>query len=108
MSSTTVSESDAGKEVVLKPGDMLVISLDETPGTGYRWALAHGVPEILRLVESGYVAPAGEQLGKPGRHRWTFEAGTTGNARLVLKRSRAWAADDLTVGTFEIDVRITP
>jgi predicted secreted protein len=106
-STTTLTKSDAGRLIDLKPGDVLVIVLDETPGTGYRWAFAQDVPKNLRLKESRYVAPTTvERSGQPGTHHWTFEAQTAGEARLVLKRVRPWEPDALKPETFEIDVHV--
>jgi inhibitor of cysteine peptidase len=105
---TEVTLSDKGRDFAIKSGQRLVIKLEETPGTGYRWTLAAGAPQILRFIGSRYMAPAGAQLGKPGTREWIFEALGSGDGRLYLKRSRPWDSSSTSSTDFEINVHVTP
>jgi predicted secreted protein len=108
IATTELTLSDKGRDVVIKSGQRLVIKLEETPGTGYRWTLAADVPRILRLIGSRYIAPTGAQLGKPGISEWTFEALGSGDGQLYLKRSRSWEDNRTGSTDFEIAVHVTP
>jgi predicted secreted protein len=105
---TQVTLSDKGRDFAIKSGQRLVVKLEETPGTGYRWTLGTNVPQILRFIGSKYIAPAGAQLGKPGISEWTFEASGSGDGRLYMRRSRPWDSSNTTSTDFEINVHVTP
>ena len=65
---TTLTQTDSGKQTILNPGDVVVVSLDETPSTGYCWTLVGDSSKVLRLLDSRYAAPAAEKPGATGVH----------------------------------------
>lgn len=103
----TLTQSDNGRSVTISPGETLRIELDENPGTGFRWALERGSDPILELRTSDYIPAAGAGAGGGGQRVWTFTARKTGEARLALKRWRAWEGDKSTVERLEIRIRVT-
>ena len=46
MSNVTLAQADNGKSVEVKPGDTIVIQLDENSTTGFRWAMDQTFPEL--------------------------------------------------------------
>jgi predicted secreted protein len=106
MSRRTLTMDDTGTTLALKPGDMLVIELNEAPGTGYRWTLQQGAQDILPLLDSTFT-PASKGVGGSGTRVWTFKAGTSGETRLVLKRSRSWEPSNPAAETFEAEIRVS-
>jgi len=108
ITTTEVTLGDKGRDLAIKSGDRLVIKLEETPATGYRWTLGADVPPILRFIGSRYMAPTGAQLGKPGLSEWTFEAESSGEGQLYLKRSRPWDGSRASSIDFEISIHVMP
>jgi predicted secreted protein len=107
MQTSTLTQRDAGKWTTVGIGDVVVVSLDETPATGYRWTITHDASPVLHLLESAYVAQTDQKgLGAAGTHQWKFEARTTGDAQLVFRQSRAWVPGDPSAETVKIGVHV--
>lgn len=107
MRSTTVTQTDSGRTVELELDDELIVELDETPATGFRWTLAQSADGVLTSRGSGYIAGQGPP-GAGGMARWVFVASGAGRARIVLNCVRAWEKDPSPCSTFELDVDVSP
>jgi inhibitor of cysteine peptidase len=106
LSDTTLTQADKGKSVTIRSGEVMGISLDENPGTGFRWTLEQGNGEILELLSSDYIQAPGSEVGGGGKRIWKFKAKKVGDVQLVLKRWRPWEGDNSTVERFEIIVHV--
>jgi predicted secreted protein len=62
--------------------------------------------EILELLHSEYNQPTVSVVGGGGQRIWKFKAKKTGDARLVLKRWRAWEGNKSTVERFEVIIHV--
>ena len=102
----TFSQADHDKSVPIKLGDIVHLTLNETPTTGFRWDIEEGNSAILEILSSEYNQPPGASVGGAGEHNWTFKARQAGNVRLVLKRWRAWEGDKSVAERFNITFRI--
>jgi inhibitor of cysteine peptidase len=71
-------------------GDQLVLDLDETPTSGYRWAVDDFDEAILALLDDWFVPPEPGLLGAPGHHRFRFAVVGPGAATLNLVCRRSW------------------
>lgn len=79
----------------LAVGQQAPIELDETPSTGYGWAIdaqASSNLSILRIDDRGFSHNAGDkpQPGAPGVHRWNVQATSPGNASITFVYRRPW------------------
>ena len=77
----------------------VVISIEETPTTGYQWEVVDTPPEVT-VDESRFEPPTSEAPGAAGRRVITVRATTPGEHRLRIQRRRAWepaAAETLEV-----------
>lgn len=85
----TFTAKDAGKTVMLRVGDKIVIELSETPGTGYSWEFAENPSGVLRKVSERLMSapqPSGPPIvGRPEKHRFTFEAMGAGRTSIELR-----------------------
>jgi predicted secreted protein len=80
---------DNGKTVRLNRGDVLQVTLSETPGTGYAWrAVKRPRAAVLRLLSDRFVAPPQTNpptAGAPGRHVYRWRAAGRGLTTLKLQ-----------------------
>ena len=53
-----LTTADAGKDLVVKAGDVLCVSLASTPGTGYTWHALEVDSECLTLIHKVMAASA--------------------------------------------------
>lgn len=106
MSETMLTQADEGKSISIKPGEVMGISLNENPSTGFRWSLEKNNDEILELLKSDYIQASGSEVGGGGKRIWKFKAKKTGEVHLALKHWRAWEGDKSTVERFEVIVRV--
>ncbi len=86
--------------IEVEVGEVFVIALPATAGTGYGWRLAAGLDgAILQLEGSRFESPTGRRLAKvgrrgaKGRELLTFRALKAGEAEIALKYSRVWEED---------------
>lgn len=68
-----VGAVDSGTEVQLDGGQELDVRLESNPTTGFGWVV-EPVPEMVRLVSSGFEAPDTDLVGAPGIQVFVFEA----------------------------------
>ena len=94
------------REVVLRPQQMLEITLPENPTTGFRWEVrTTGMPACADRGSS-FDAPSGGP-GSGGARRFRFEAVQIGVCELVLVYRRSWE-DRPPARTFTLTVRVEP
>ena len=105
-SEITLTSADHGGTVTVRPGDVIAISLEEDPTTGFRWVLDRNDEDSLEAVGSNYLPAQPSGAGGTGQHVFRFKAARAGQVRLALKRWRQWEGDRSIVGRFEITVRI--
>lgn len=104
-------DSFNGREIELRVGETLEISLSENASTGYRWTIR---PESVRkfdkiLHERSQVAHgAGAPLGKPGTRGFYFEAVGPGAVDLDLEYRRPWEVDKTPARKFKLRIRVIP
>lgn len=102
----TLTQADNGKTVTIRPDEIVEIMLTENPSTGFRWSLVRDNDENLDLLTSDYIPPTGPGVGGAGQHVWKFKAKEPGEARMVLRRGRAWEGDKSTVEQVELTIRV--
>src|SRR5664280_376922 len=106
LSGTTLTQTDQGKSISIRPGEVMEISLKENPSTGFRWSLEKSNDEILELLNSDYIQAFGPEVGSGGKRIWKFKAKKSGDVLLVLKRWRAWEGDKSIVERFDAIIRV--
>lgn len=103
-----------------RPGDRLVITLDEIPGAGFTWHVTDQ-PHELRLLADSYTDPwepdlggglltDGDLVGGPRPRSLAFEIdpdASLGVHRVALSKDRPWQPN-ATVDEFEVLLSINP
>lgn len=82
-----------------------MIRMEESPTTGYRWALDNIVGDILVLQKDDF-SPAGSGVGGGGERTFTFAAQKAGSTRLGLKLWRNWEGDSSITNRFDIAINV--
>ena len=107
---TDLDASYNGEEIEVATGDLLMITLESNPTTGFGWQLSEPVEEgLLTLIESRYeLGENTEQgmVGAGGGEVWTFKALATGETKISMEYSRPWAGSEKAVQSFEVIVTI--
>jgi inhibitor of cysteine peptidase len=98
-----------GQGIEAAVGDLLVITLESNPTTGFGWQLSGIDEDLLALIESRYEPGENAEqgmVGAGGNEVWTFKALTTGVTTISMEYSRPWEGGEKAVQTFEVTVTI--
>jgi len=103
-----VDENDDGSQVELEQGQILVVTLESNPTTGYRWEVAEIQESILEQMGEAEFEPSetGEPpfVGAGGWEIFRFEAISAGQMTLQLVYRRSWEEGVEPINTFSIEV----
>jgi inhibitor of cysteine peptidase len=105
MADILLSGADSGSAYSARRGDVIVVSLDESPTSGYRWDLEH-LPEVLAPVGSEFIEAPGGGLGGGGTRVLRFEARSDGGGVLALRRWRSWEGEGSVAERFTTTVTV--
>jgi len=103
-----VNEEDDGGQVELKLGQILVVTLESNPTTGYRWEQAENQQSILKQIGEADFKPSetGEPplVGAGGWEIFRFRAASAGQMTLQLVYHRPWEEGVEPPKTFSLQV----
>ena len=90
---TQITASDNGKQISIEPGDVITITLESNPTTGYSWQVLEIDNAIL--VQDGapeYKQDSGSAglVGAGGTETFRFKAAEPGQTSLKLGYMRPW------------------
>lgn len=107
--------TDPATPIEVKVGEVFVIALPATAGTGYGWRLAAELDgTILKLEGARFESPTRRRLAKvgrrgaKGRELLTFRALKAGETEIALKYSRVWEEDIPPTETATFTVIVQP
>ncbi len=95
-----------GSTVDAESGETILVRLDETPTTGYRWALEHVDEQVLEAEGSEFQLPPNAAIGAAGQRTFVFKARSRGTGRISLRLWREWEGMSSVTDRFEVSVRI--
>lgn len=104
MPALSLTESDNGQSFNLRIGDQIFIRLEESPTTGYQWAVDQ-IGELL-VLESSDFFPAAASIGTGGERILSFTARGAGSTRLSLKLKREWEDDSSAIKRFGVELNV--
>ena len=110
-SERTLTEKDAGKEVLLKKGDLLTVKLPSNPSAGYDWnclVIGGGL-----LKQEGDVVRENKEtargiVGVPVTEIWKFRALEVGSLKMTFNYARPWEKGEPPARTLHWPVTIQP
>ena len=99
------SVSDNGREMQLKKGQTLVVTLEANPTTGYSWEVTEPLDEqVLRQLGEPEFKAESDLVGAGGVQILRFEAVNAGQTTLKLAYRRSWEKDVEPLETYSIEV----
>ena len=101
-----VGEEDNGGTVEIGPNQILLISLESNPSTGYGWYPQSMTASILRSVGADEWVPQSGLLGAPGTQVIRYAGIAAGETDLVLYYRRPWETV-APLRTFNLHVKVT-
>jgi len=105
--SVEVNEDDDGGFIELEPGEILVVTLESNPSTGYRWQQAENNESIVEQLGEAEFKPSATSesppVGAGGWEIFRFKAVSAGQMTLELVYHRSWE-DVEPLKTFSIQV----
>jgi len=105
-----VNEENDGGQIELEQGQILVVTLESNPTTGYRWEQAENQEPILEQMGEAEFIPSDEGeppiAGAGGWEIFRFKAISAGKMTLQLVYHRSWEEGVEPVKTFSLDVVI--
>ena len=104
---TAVQAKDAGREIRVKAGAIIELSLKEQAGTGYRWEFDRLDERHFELLQTETRSLAAKNLvGGPVLKTWRLKAKNPGESRLTLDYLRPWEGKAKAVKHFTVKVSI--
>ena len=107
--SIDILETDNGKSINAKVGDVMALRLHENASTGYRWAFDALDEAKLGLVKSEYLREGDAKnavVGSGGDMTWTLKAKAKGTTQIKLKLWRSFEGDKSIQQRFTVTLKI--
>jgi predicted secreted protein len=102
-----VNDNDNGGQVTLRQGQILAVTLESNPTTGYSWYRVEKQDSILEKFGDTLYFPSEQDDGTVGAGGWEilyFKSINIGQETLELVYRRSWETDVEPIKTFSIDV----
>ena len=99
-----LAAKDSSSTATMQTGQLLQITLDANPTTGYDWAIDGDVPAQLKQSGAPRLTSSSSAIGAGGIETWSFDARAVGTGTLRLKYWRSFEASTPPVRTFTVDV----
>ncbi|NVM37723.1 MAG: protease inhibitor I42 family protein [Candidatus Lokiarchaeota archaeon] len=90
------------KILKVKFGDVIEVSLDSNPSTGYRWD-ADFDTDFLKLKEKYYI-PLSSKLGGGGKEQFSFLSLKHGKTTITMQYKRSWEKKVIKKEKFVIEI----
>ena len=96
--------SNNGSQIEIEKGQILVITLEANPTTGYTWEMIEGEEQILQQVGEIEFQSDSKLIGAPGIQTLRLEAVNVGQITLNLVYHRPWEENVDPLETFSVQV----
>jgi inhibitor of cysteine peptidase len=101
-----LKQTDNGKTLLIKVGDVIVIQLPENATTGYRWAIDKLDTSLIEVIGDEHPASSGGAMGAGSVRQLTLAVKQSGTTTLTLKNWREWEGDRSITERFSITLNI--
>ena len=102
----TVTKEQAGREITLKVGNILLIELPGKGGTGYSWLAEETFAPYLKLMDQTTRQLEEGRLGGPVMQVWRFKAEQPGACEIKMAYYRPWEGVGKAVDHFHLKLHI--
>ncbi len=103
-STKTLTAKDAGATIHVKQGDLVDVTLEGNPTTGYTWEALPGSESILQQQGEPQFKPSSSALGSGGEMTLQFKAVEAGTADLKLVYHRSFEPNVPPLQSFEATI----
>lgn len=93
MATINLDESANGTSIHVAANDIVEISLDETPTTGYQWQVSELDKKHFQLVKEDYELFGGAAMGGGGTKKIQLRALASGQGAVRLQNIQPWSGD---------------
>jgi inhibitor of cysteine peptidase len=90
MAEILITQAESGRTVSARAGDTIRVELEESPTTGYRWALLSGDARIVEPEGDSFMQPGGVAIGGSGTRVFRLAARSQGSVDLRFRLARQW------------------
>jgi inhibitor of cysteine peptidase len=105
-----INQAHNGVQKELTRGQILLVTLDSNPTTGYSWQVAEVNPAVLRQSGDAEYKPQSAsdppRVGAGGTETFRFEAANAGATTLKLVYQRPWEKDVAPLLTYTVQVTV--
>jgi inhibitor of cysteine peptidase len=101
MSTLTLTQTENRQTFNVQTQDQILVRLEESPTTGYRWAVDQFDQNILVLQNSDF-SPTSSGVGGGGNRTFSFTAQNAGTTSLNCKLWREWEGDSSVSSRFNV------
>jgi len=105
-SEVRLGDADNGRQVELKMGQQLVVSLEGNPSTGYTWEVTEVDAKVLRQSGEPEFQPQSNLPGAPALITLRFQTVGAGTTDLKLAYRRPWEKNTPPAQTFAVRVSV--
>ena len=102
-----ITQADNGKAITMKKGQVLKLSLDSNPTTGYQWYIEELDDKLLKIVNMDFESPDTSRMGAGGKQFWKIKAINSGETKLLILYYRMWEGKDKAVKEFELNLVVS-
>jgi predicted secreted protein len=104
---TVVQMQDDGKEIRVKAGEVIELTLPGQAGTGYIWEFLHLNRDYFQVLQTETKSLSNpNRVGGPMLQIWRLKTLAPGTANLTLDYLRPWEGRSQAVKHFALQVRI--
>jgi predicted secreted protein len=101
-----IKKQDNGKEITVKPGDIICVELEEMGAAGYSWFVDNLNTEHLEMLSKKTKLISEGKLGAPVLGVWLFRAKKEGSAEINMDHYRGWEGKEKATEHFSIKLLI--
>jgi len=105
--SVTVGPASTAETVAVAPHDRVIIHIEETPTTGYRWTVDLS-DDVLTVDSDDFRATVGGMPGAAGERTVVLRTTRPGRSTVTLRLAREWEAEPARTVRLDIAIRDTP
>jgi inhibitor of cysteine peptidase len=97
------------RDLTLKVGDTLQVSLGSNPSTGFGWIPQMQITNSAVLAQTGHevLASSADRTGASAREVWALQAIAPGSTTLSTSYGRPWPGGEKDAWTFVAQVTVT-
>lgn len=101
-----IGESEKGRRINLKVGDVFEVRLTTQPGTGYKWYLRPDAGSQLTLLDERQTRPAQEGYDRPVFQIFRFRVDHPGKILLHLDYLRPWEKSNPPAESYDVNLLV--